>query len=86
MIEPTNHMELKNKEDQSVDASILHKRRNKIFTGGRGRKRPGRKRGGEVKKGGRIDQVLEGTGEKYRGSENQIEICSSGEWGTGGSH
>jgi hypothetical protein len=42
-IQLTNHMELK-KEDQSVDASILHSRGNKIITEGRGREEPGRKR------------------------------------------
>jgi hypothetical protein len=36
-----NHIELK-KEDQSVDASILHRRGNKIITGGRGREGPGK--------------------------------------------
>jgi hypothetical protein len=30
-------MELKKKEDQSVDASILHRRGIKLITGGRGR-------------------------------------------------
>jgi hypothetical protein len=59
MIQPTNHVQLK-KKNQSVDASILHSR---------GRKGPGRKRRGRGKKGGQ-DQVLEGTGEKDRGSEN----------------
>ena len=32
------------------------------------------------------DQILEETIEKYRGSGNQIEICSSGGWGNGRSH
>ena len=32
------------------------------------------------------DQILEETIEKYRGSGNQIEICSSGGCRTGGSH
>jgi hypothetical protein len=36
--------EYKKKEDQTVDASILHRRGNKIITGGRGRERPGRER------------------------------------------
>jgi hypothetical protein len=38
----TDHMKLNKKEDQSVDASILLRRGNKIITGGRGRKGPGR--------------------------------------------
>ena len=36
-IQPTNHMELKKKEDQSVVTSILYRRGNKIITEGRGR-------------------------------------------------
>jgi hypothetical protein len=35
-------MKLKKKEDQSLDVSILHRRRNKIITGGRGREGPGK--------------------------------------------
>ena len=46
-------MKLEKKEDQSVNASILLRRENKIITGGRGRERPGRERGGG-KNGGRI--------------------------------
>jgi len=45
----TNHMELKKKEDQSVDASVPHSRENKIITGGGARQGPGSKRGGEEK-------------------------------------
>jgi hypothetical protein len=44
-------MKLK-KENQSVDASILLRRRIKIITGGRGRKKPGRERGMGGGKGG----------------------------------
>jgi hypothetical protein len=39
-------MEFKKKEDQDVDTSILHRTGNKTITGGRGRERPGRERGG----------------------------------------
>jgi hypothetical protein len=56
-------MELRKKEDQSVDASILHRRGNKIITGSRGREGgilEGKRRGREK---GRQNQVLEGTGE-----------------------
>ena len=35
-IQLTNHMKLKNKENQNVDASVLLRRENKIITGGRG--------------------------------------------------
>ena len=37
MIQLTDHMKLKNKEDQSVDTSFLLRRENKIIMGGRGR-------------------------------------------------
>ena len=37
MIKPIDHMKLKKKEDQSVDASVLLRRGNKIFMGGKGR-------------------------------------------------
>ena len=36
-----NHMKLKRKEDQRVDASVLLRRGNKIIMGGRGREEPG---------------------------------------------
>jgi hypothetical protein len=58
-------MELK-KENQNVDASILHKTGNKIITGERGREGPERERVGEEKGEKGQEQVLEGTGEKYR--------------------
>jgi hypothetical protein len=45
-IQFTDHMKLKKKEEQSVNASILHRRGNKIIIGGRGREGPGREIGG----------------------------------------
>jgi hypothetical protein len=42
------------KEDQSVDASVLLRRGNKMIMGGRGREGPGRERGGGGKKEGRM--------------------------------
>jgi hypothetical protein len=39
-------MKVKKKEDQSVDASVLLRRGNKIIKGGRGWEGHGRKRGG----------------------------------------
>jgi hypothetical protein len=48
MIQPTNHMQLKKKEDQSVDASILNKTENKIITEGRGMEGPEIEKGREV--------------------------------------
>ena len=41
MIQLTDHMKLKKKKDQCVDASILHRKGNKIIMGGRGRNGPG---------------------------------------------
>jgi hypothetical protein len=69
-IQLTDYLELKKKEDQSMDASNLHRMGNKIVTGGRRREGPRRERGGGGEKEGQ-DQVLEGTGEKYR--EPEIE-------------
>jgi hypothetical protein len=37
-------MKLKKKKDQSVEASVILRRRNKIIIGCRGREGPGRKR------------------------------------------
>jgi hypothetical protein len=54
-------MKFKKKENQSVDASVLLRRRNKIIMGGRRRDVPGRGR----EKGGQY-QVWEETREKYR--------------------
>ena len=47
-------MKLKKKEDQSVDASVLLKRRNKIIMGRIGWERLGRKKRGEGQNGERI--------------------------------
>ena len=61
-------MKLKKKEDQSVDASVLHRRGNKIITGGRGWERPGGSReergagsgvGGSRREGQREGQEIE---------------------------
>jgi hypothetical protein len=56
-IQLTDHMRLKKKEDQNVDASVLLRRRNKIIMEGRGRKELGRAREGEGK--GEQDKVWE---------------------------
>jgi hypothetical protein len=61
-------MKLK-KEYQSVDASILLRRRNEIIKEGRGREEPVRERGGGRGKSGQ-DKVREEIGEPSRGSEN----------------
>ena len=44
-IQLTDHMKFKKKEDQSVNASVLLRKGNKIITGGRGMKGSGRERG-----------------------------------------
>ena len=60
-------MNLKKKEDQSVDASVLLRKGNKIITGGRGWEELGKKRCRRGEKGGRIRY-----GERYeRGLEGQ---------------
>ena len=46
MIQLTDHMKLKRKEDQRVDASVLLRRGNKIIKGSRGWEGLGRKRRG----------------------------------------
>jgi len=85
MIQPTNHIELKKKEDQSVDSSFLHRTGNKIITEGSEMEDPGSERGGWGKEE-RQDRVLERIGEMYRESGNWIETCSSRGWGAVGSH
>jgi hypothetical protein len=51
-IQFTDHMKLKNKEDQNVNASsVILRRGNKILTGGRGWEGLGRKKGGRGKMG-----------------------------------
>jgi hypothetical protein len=59
---PTDHMKLKNKEDQSVNASILLRIGNKIIPGSRGREGPRMETGGRKKQ----DNMWE-KWEKYRG-------------------
>jgi hypothetical protein len=54
MVQLTDHMKLKKKEEQSVDASILLKRGNKIITGGREREDLAGREEGEGKKRGSI--------------------------------
>jgi hypothetical protein len=54
MIQFVNHMKLKRKEDQRVDASVLLRRGNSIIKGSRGWDGLGRVRGGGGEKRGRI--------------------------------
>jgi hypothetical protein len=53
-IQLTDHMKLKNKEDQNVDASVLLRRGNEIIKGGRGREELGRDR---EERGERKDRI-----------------------------
>ena len=69
MIQLMDHMKLKRKEDQRVDASVLLRRGNKIIKGSRGWEGLGRKRGGGGEKEGQ-NQVWEEMEEMYRGSGN----------------
>ena len=69
MIQVIVHMKLKKKEDQSVDASVLLRRGNKIIKGSRGWEELGRKRRGGGEKEGK-NQVWEEMEEMYRGSGN----------------
>ena len=46
MVQLMDHMKLKRKEDQRVDASVLLRRRNRIIKGSRECEGHGRKRGG----------------------------------------
>jgi hypothetical protein len=71
-------MKLKKKEDQSVDASVLLRRGNKIIIGDREWELFGRKRGGEEEKRRGQDQVWEEMGKMHRGSRNLTEVCSNG--------
>ena len=52
------------KEDQGVDASVLHKGGNRMISGGGGRENLG----GRAEEKEKREQ--EGTGERYRGSGN----------------
>ena len=77
MIQPTDFMELRRKEYEGVDVSVLHWVGNRMIMGGAGRGRPGSKRrkGGNK---GRPHQELKEIWERYRGSENWTKICSRG--------
>ena len=55
-IQPTDHMELRRKEDQGVDASVLHRRRNRIIWEVEGDKDLG---GRKEEKGNKGEQAYE---------------------------
>jgi hypothetical protein len=75
MIQPTNHMELKKEEDQSVDASIQH-RTGKQSQEGEGWVVPGREGGREGERGSRSRYWKGQERSTERGSRNCIETCS----------
>ena len=78
-------MKLKKKEDQSVDASVLLRRGNKIITGGRGWEGLRRNGAGRGKRGGQ-DQVWEETGDMNREGQEIEQSCvamGEGELGAG---
>jgi hypothetical protein len=64
-----DHLKLKRKQDQRVDASVLHRRGNKIIKGSRGWERLGRNRRGGGEKEGK-NQVWEEMEEMHRESGN----------------
>jgi hypothetical protein len=65
----TDHTMLKKKEDQSVDASVLLRRGNKVIMEVEGVWDLGGRKEGKRKKAGQ-DQVWKETGEMYRGPGN----------------
>jgi hypothetical protein len=69
-----DHMKLKRKEDQRVDASVLLRRRNNIIKGIRGWEELGRKRRGEGEKEGQ-NQVWEEIEEMYREDQEIEQRC-----------
>jgi hypothetical protein len=70
-------MVLRGMENKGVDASVLHRKGNKMVEIGRRNRNLGGRDKGEGKVRGQ-DEVLEGTGENYRGSGNRIILCTSG--------
>jgi hypothetical protein len=73
-LHPTNHMELKKKEDQSLGVSILHRRQNKIITGSKGREGGSwRKRGGRGKKKQGQNRYWTGQERSTEGQETQLK-------------
>ena len=69
MVQLTDCMKLKRKEDQRVDALVLLRRGNNIIKRSRGWEGHGRKRGGGVDKEGQ-SMVWEEVEEIYKGSGN----------------
>jgi hypothetical protein len=76
----TDHIKLKRKEEQRVDASVLLRRGNNMIKGRRG----WGDLGGREKEG--KNQVWEEMEKRYRGSGNWSEVCSNWGWGTGNSN
>ena len=79
---PQNSRRLTN---QSENASVPLRRENKSTTESRGREGTGGERDSEGERGTRSG-VGGDKGERNTESEIQMKVCSSGGWGTGGSH
>jgi hypothetical protein len=79
MILLTDHMKPKKKEDQSMDASVLLRRGNKIITNqGRGKEGAGRERGGGGKVGAEsLWEEMGGRSEE--GQEFELRCVSLGD-------
>jgi hypothetical protein len=73
ILQLTDHMKLKKKEDQRVNMLVLYRRGKKIILGGRGGKGSGSERGGERKKRGR-DQMQEEIGEGQEFERKYIAV------------
>jgi hypothetical protein len=79
----TDHMKLKKKRDQNMNASVLLRRGNKIFTGVRGWEGLGRKRGGWGRKKG-AGSCMRGDGndiQRFRNLNRSVEQSGMGNWG-----
>jgi hypothetical protein len=86
MMQLTDHVKLKKKKDQSVDAPILLRRGNKIITGCRGKKGPWKERGGRGKGGGCRIRYGKRQERSTEGQEIEQKYVAVVDWGAGGSH
>jgi hypothetical protein len=77
-------MKLMKKESQSVDASVILGRGNKILMGGRGWERFGRKKEGVGKRG--VESGTGGDGDDIKRVRSLNRVVQQSGWGTEGSH
>jgi hypothetical protein len=73
-------MKLKKKQDQSVDASVLHRRGHKIIMRGRGREEPRKKRGWDGKESGSGVRIVRGEVKRVRELNRGIQQWEIGNW------